>query len=197
MEWLGCLVPRFRIWTSTVLRFCRLLPFRDRRSAGSRTHRSRKLRSTVPIDHAIDLLDSLAHVALILDPRLCVPPLGNASPRSLVEKHCPRHLDGPVRCVAQGDHPLSALGHVSRASARRASPDSTGPAQIRLGARSDVVAALFLAANHRLCEPRLDLFPRELTRPNSIHVVGTSFVYPLWRALFQREFLSFSRGTLG
>src|ERR1035441_6276661 len=101
LEWAGRLV--FGIWlrVAALLRFRRLLPRRHWGRQGSWLHRARKLCPAIRIHYSLDLLDTLAHVALVLDSRLRVSSIGGVATGSVVAKPGAGHLDDLVWFVAQ------------------------------------------------------------------------------------------------
>ena len=87
----------------------------------------------ISIHHSVDLLDALAHVAVVLDSRLRLPSAGRSAPRSVVAQSRARHLDDPVRTVAQSKRALRVVGLLSRRAAGPASSGAASAAQVRLG----------------------------------------------------------------
>src|SRR5208337_1418440 len=129
-----CLVPGIRLRTAALFRFRRILAYRHRRGPGAWVHSTGELRASLSIHYSVNLLDALAHVAILLDSRLRFPPAGSSPPRDVVEKSCFSGFDDPVRIVAQSKRALRALGLLSRGAARLASSGTTGAAQVRLDA---------------------------------------------------------------
>src|SRR5208337_5117014 len=114
--------------------FRRLLAHRNRRCQSAGIHVARELRASISIHQSIDLLDALAHVAIVLDSRLRFPPAGSDAPRDVVAKSRFSGFDDPVRIVAQSKLALRALGLLSRRAPCLASP---GAAVATLRRRED------------------------------------------------------------
>src|SRR5208283_707932 len=100
LEWRGRLVSGFWIWIAAFLRFRWLLAHRHRRRQNAGLYPAGELCPSLPIRNAVDLLDALAHVALVLDSRLCFSPVGRFAPRDVVAKFRAHRFDGRIRTVA-------------------------------------------------------------------------------------------------
>src|ERR1700686_3450137 len=153
MEWRGLLVPGAGIRAATFPGFRRLLTHRDRRRASPGLHHAGKLRASVSIDQSFDLLDALAHVAVVLDSRLRFPPAGHIAPRGVVAKFRARDLDGVVRTLASSQRAVSGVGLLSRRAPCASSSSAAGPAQIRLGTCRDVLDSVLVDCDHGAYQP--------------------------------------------
>src|SRR5271157_4419346 len=100
LEWRGRLVSGVWIRIAAFLRFRWLFAHCHRRRQNAGLYPARELCASVPVHNAVDLLDALAHVTLVLDSRLCFSPLGGFAPRDVVAKLRADSFDDPVRTVA-------------------------------------------------------------------------------------------------
>src|SRR5215471_1799052 len=124
------LVPGIRIRTPIVLRLRRILAHRHRCSTSPGVHSSGELLAAIRLDQSVCLLDALAHVAFVLDSRLCLLPCYADATRPLVAQPLLADFDGAVWPVAQGDTTFPGLGLLSRSAPGRTPPARSPAAQI-------------------------------------------------------------------
>src|SRR5271165_2288433 len=148
VERAGRLVPGVRIRTAAFPGLRRLLAYRHRRREDAGLHSAGKLRSSLRVHNALDFLDALAHVAIVLDPRLCFPSAGDVTARDVVAKSGARDFDGALRRVAQSQPAVRAVGLLSRRAARPAPPSTAIAAKVSLGAANCALDAAFVDRNY-------------------------------------------------
>src|SRR5215467_5216084 len=117
------MVPRLWIRSAVVLRFCRLLAYRDRSCAVTRIHNPRKFQPAIRICDSVGLLDALAHVPFVLDSRLRFLSTDANAPVAVVASRLPGSLYGAFRPLAQSDAALPDLGLLPRSAFSRTSAD--------------------------------------------------------------------------
>src|SRR5208283_426853 len=147
---------------ATLPRLRRLFAHRHRSREDAGLHLAGEFRSSLRVHDALDLLDALAHVAVVLDPRLRVHSPGNVTARDLVAKSGARHFDGAVRRVAQSQPAIRALGLLSRDASRPAPPGTATATKVWLGAASCALDAAFVARNHGSHQYGLAVLPGQL-----------------------------------
>ena len=156
------LVPGLWLWLAALLRFRRLLARRDWGRKDSWLHRAGELCPAIRLHHAIDLLDTLAHVAVVLDSRLRVPAPGDVATRSVVAKLGAHRFDGFVWPVAQRKYFVCVVGKLSRDTF------SYAPAMANLTARLEVAASRcdldgdIVGSDHDPDQRGMDIVPRKL-----------------------------------
>src|SRR5579862_1648783 len=174
MEWSRCLVRGLRIRIAVISRFRRLFPYRHRSSAGFGNFTAREFQSPLRLDQSIHVLDALAHVSVVLDPRLRVLPSYANAQRDVVAQSMPRHLHDTVWTLAQGDSAVSDLGLVSRSAPGAAPTDRVGRAKVRLESAGTSVESRLVDHNDGPDEPRMGLLPCQVTWTGETDAVGRS-----------------------
>ncbi len=160
---LDVLVPGVWLWLATLLRFCRLLARRHWGCKDSWVHRAGKLCPAIRLHHAVDFLDTLAHVVVVLDSRLRVPSPGGVAARSVVAKPGPHHCDDIVWLVAQRKYFVCVVGKLSR------NTFSYAPAMASLAAGLEVAGsrcgldANLVGSDHDPHQRGMDIVSRKLT----------------------------------
>src|ERR1051326_4888952 len=122
--------PRLRIWTATVPRFCGILAPCHRRREGFGLYRAGKLRSSISLHQSLGFLDAMAHVAVVLDSRLCISSARDVAARNVVAQLGSGDLHGGVWTVASCQRAISSVGPLSRRAAGAAPAGATGSAAV-------------------------------------------------------------------
>src|ERR1051326_7592386 len=109
-----CLGPRLRIWAATVPRFCGIFAHCHRRREGFGLYRAGKLCSSISLHQSLGFLDTMAHVAVVLDSRLCISSARDFAARNVVAQPGAGDLHGGVWAVAPRQRAISSVGGLSR-----------------------------------------------------------------------------------
>src|SRR5579863_8628768 len=115
----------------------------------------------------------MAHVVIVLDPRLCLSSTCHAAPRSMVAQSRAGLRDAPLRALAQGQRALPAVGLLSRGAPGFASSDPASTAQGRLGPSCPHMDSGLVARNDGAHQFWMGILSRHFPTSSAANANGT------------------------